>query len=224
MPCGLFSRLLTAAALAAIPGLAQASVTIPPSTGPLTPNLHAMLSSGGPFVNPEVLLAFNPQPDPPGDNTVLDLTDHAAPMLLLPAVFGTYSLLVGMEGASSGDPYTFNVPTGGPTDKGGGVSEFTFTATGDGAHFEIVLDITGFSAGSWGAFNPQPDPPGFGITGFTFLADPMATMHIFELDANANLVPLSFTETSIPEPASLGVLLLAGSVTAAARRRRRGVA
>ena len=150
MPCLLFSRLLAAARLAMIPGLAVipglALAGAPPSSGPLTHNLHAMLSSGGPFVNPEVLLAFNPQPDPPGDNTVLDLSDPTAPNLLLPAVFGTYSLLVGMEGASSGEPYTFNVPGGGPTDIGGGVSAFSFTAAGDGAQFRITLDITGFSS------------------------------------------------------------------------------
>jgi hypothetical protein len=190
MPCLLFSRLLAAArlamipGLAVIPGLALAGVT-PPSSGPLTHNLHAMLLSGGPFVNPEVLLAFNPQPDPPGDNTVLDLSDPTAPNLLLPAVFGTYSLLVGMEGASSGDPYTFNVPGGGPTDIGGGVSAFSFTAAGDGAQFRITLGITGFSSDS-GAFNPQPDPPGFGIAGFTFFGDPGVTAHIYELDANSN--------------------------------------
>ena len=206
-------RLVLAAALL-LPSLAQAASVL---TTPLPAHLFAFTTSGG-LINPEVIVGFNPQPDPPGFPYLgtLDLGNPEAPSLLLPAVRGSYSVLIGL--LIPGNPVTVGLPPS-PNSDGNTGFEATF---GDGSVFKVNLHIDGF-LGDWASLNPQPLPPGgfqaLGTSFFGFTGDPMATISIFELIPNGDPLPLSFS--LVPEPATMALLPLPILALAGSRRRAR---
>lgn len=200
--------LLATFAVAALPGIGRAAEIVRPNPSPQ--DLHVLATSGG-LENPEVIFAFNPQPDPPGDHSLLDLSNPEAPSLLLPAVDEAVELVVGFPYGS----FTFsNVPLGPTVTDRGAVFQFDATA-GDGSEYQVELTLGGYE-GDWASFNPQPDPPG--DIGASFTGDPQATLSIFQIEGSTD-APLSFS--AVPEPATLGLLGLGSLALTAARRRRR---
>lgn len=170
-------------------------------------------TGGGPVINPGVLVGFNPQPDPPGDATVLFLGDGTNPVLFNRALEPNYQFILSFVNLFPPGPChtAFDMPGA------GGITSMHCSADfGDGSvDIAATLQFTGpGGVVSWVAFNPQPDPPG------DFAAYDVG---FGGLDASVRLTltvngePVSFTLA--PEPATLG-LFGAGLVALAARRRR----
>lgn len=181
------------------------AVSATAGTIPAPHNIQFFDSMGPGSIDPCWFVGFNPQPDPPGDSAVPDMSNPFAPKFTQPGS-GLFSLWLGMN-TDAGDQPTFSNIPGNPV-FGDGSVRFAFNASLAGQAYEIVYNIVGFS-GSWGAFNPQPDPPGFqgDSIGFQFQGDPSVTLQVFALDANgSNLGALRFTDTTVPEPSSLVLL------------------
>lgn len=180
------------------------------------------LTSDG-LLLPAVLVAFNPQPDPPGSpETLLSLTDRTMPMF---------------TNNSTGLAYTFEMsflnllpggcdPTNIPAPNSDGKTSFSCTGTlGNEANVTVDVALTFEGPGGvvdWVAFNPQPDPPGDagaydvtfqGATGENAGADPFTIMAI-----TVNGTPADF---NLPEPGTLSLFGTALIGLAAWRRRRR---
>jgi PEP-CTERM motif len=195
--------------LAALPAVAQSLPTYP-----LPTDLHYLSTSGPGPVNPAVIVGFNPQPDPPGFGDVVDLRNPMDPSIAFRTVSPvTTTILFGMHGASPSDGYA--ISPGLFTDNRDGTASYVFAEAGDGSVFKVTFDISGFTGG-WSSFNPQPDPPG--DNGFVFVGDPMFTWHIDLQLANGGLAPLAF----VPEPASLGILLMGLGTLIGLRRKAAG--
>ncbi len=115
---------------------------------------------GNNILNPEVLVGFNPQPDPPGTPpTFLSLTDPTAPIFtsLSPGV--TYGFVISFINFTPPDPCDMTLPMPGADGKTG----FSCSGlTGDVTNsLDAALTFTGpGGVVDWVAFNPQPDPPG----------------------------------------------------------------
>jgi hypothetical protein len=177
------------------------------------------LTSDG-LLLPAVLVAFNPQPDPPvADKTSLSLSDPTQPM---------FSNL--MTGAYAFEMSFLNLlpngcdPTNIPAPDAGGHTGFSCTGTlGDEANVTVAVALT-FSGpvSDWVAFNPQPDPPGdVGAYTMTFQgalgenggADPFTIMAITVNGTSGDF--------NLPEPGTLSLFGTALIGLAAWRRRRR---
>jgi PEP-CTERM motif len=171
------------------------------------------LTSDG-LLLPAVLVAFNPQPDPPGTPpTSVSFTDPTRPVF---------------SNGSTGPGYVFemsflNLMPGGchassiSNPNSDGVSNFS--CVGLVGSSEVTLDVALAFTGPGGvadsvAFNPQPDPPGdaFGFD-MTFRGDPNVALSI-----SVNGTPLDF---GVPEPGTLGLFATALVGLTAWRRWRR---
>lgn len=178
----------------------------------------ALQSSGGP-INPGVLVGFNPQPDPPGDGdngALIALLNPADPQLFNPSTGGAFTFTLALEGL--GDGSVIPLP-----DAPGDAHHTSYRGMIDGHSVDIALDFGPgvVIPGSWGAFNPQPDPPGDVMDGsFSFApgVDPIMSFAITIDDQ-----PLSFTlDPSVPEPQTWALMILGfGGAGAALRGRRR---
>jgi PEP-CTERM motif len=213
----------TAVTFACVGQAGAATITLPHS-------LDYFATSGPGPINPGVLVGFNPQPDPPFiGRTLVDLINPTEPMFFQPGS-GAFTILFGLAGPG-GSPFTFTLPTGGPTVRGTNATYSFMAMAGDGSVFQVGFDISGFTGG-WAGFNPQPEPPGnYGSSfeGFSFNSAPSAfdpvlgvTMVEGILDINGDFIPDGGAKSFalVPEPATLAVLgfCLAGLLTV--RRRQ----
>jgi hypothetical protein len=158
----------------------------------------AFVTTGG-RLNPEVLVDFNPQPDPPGFSGSVDTTPGGGRItqIATPLSDTGYGFLIALLGI--GPDAMEPLP---PAPNSDGDTGLTFP--GD---FRLALNFAGpGNAVDWVAFNPQPDPPGdwFGAQ-FAYAAtgDPMVTFTLSEGER-----PLSLTLASVPEPASWALMLV----------------
>lgn len=173
------------------------------------------LTSDG-LLLPAVLVEFNPQPDPPGKPlpTFLSLTDPTKPTFTNTST-GPYTFVMSFLNLLPGgcDPKTISAPNSDGV--GAGLSCSGALGTDPDVAIDVTLTFEG-PAGitSWGAFNPQPDPPG-DVAGFdlTFPADASLIVQI-----SADNIPLDF---ALPEPGTLSLFGTALIGLAAWRRRRR---
>ncbi len=190
-----------------------------------------LVSRGGGDLNPGILVGFNPQPDPPGTPgellpavmpTFLDLTNEFNPVLNNAGLEGAWSFHFRILGHGDG---AIDLPAAPIVTERGGFSHTSFDTRLDGHAFRGLIS---FGPGvvdraTWGSFNPQPDPPGFGFgAGFSFEGhtDPWASFSLFLDDR-----PLSFALApgGVPEPATWGLMILGFGLAGGALRRRRSL-
>jgi hypothetical protein len=154
------------------------------------------LETSGGVLNPGVIFAFNPQPDPPGI-PILDLADRYEPVLIQPgAGGGTYVFVMSFVGLPG-----LQLPAVQRPDIDG-VTDFTFDYADH--VFEVGLAFSNPGAvGDWESFNPQPDPPGVWFSdAITYAAgDPHVAITVFEDGSQ-----LKF---AVPEPATWTLMGLA---------------
>jgi PEP-CTERM motif len=160
----------------------------------LLPLEYRALDTSGGLLNPGVILAFNPQPDPPGI-PILDLADPFEPKFTQPpgtgAVFDFVLSFVGLPGLLL--PAVQKPDSDGVT---------TFTFNWDDHMFDVGLTFSGpGGVKDWASFNPQPDPPGIwfaDVVTFAGAGDPAVALTISENGTN-----LSF---STPEPTTWAMM------------------
>ena len=128
-------------------------------------NAFRFSTSGG-FENPALLVAFNPQPEPPAITHApeIDLLEPTQLKMTLPD----------LSNSEGGARILFAVPEGFEIKAGGlPTNQFVFQTIGQGVQdvrIDFSTDSGAFvSPGSWVAFNPQPEPPaGWAAIGFDF--------------------------------------------------------
>jgi hypothetical protein len=98
--------------------------------------------------------------------------------------------------------------------------EFTaFDSAGRPHDVAVTLHFGGSPIDSfaWGAFNPEPDPPGRWLAGsVAFGGDPFMSLHV-TLDGHT----ATFSPESVPEPATWGLMLVGFFGAGLALRSRR---
>ena len=226
---------LTAVTTAAVLALATcpAPATAAAVGGPvLGPALSYVLvgTPGAPGyagADPEVFVALNPQPLPPGrlsPGISLDLSNPFAPVYTNPTldVSGDYSAVFGIANG------VCSVAYGAP--QAGDPGHFAFAPPDPCMPFQLTLDAIGptgpVTSGDLVALNPQPLPPGrFSLAELSFsqggLPDPMMTFSLdFIPPGGGTAIPFSFSPAPIPEPAGLAVLGLGLAVLVGSRAGR----
>ncbi len=175
---------------------------------------YSLLGTNG-IINPDVLVGFNPQPDPPGSDP-----GSVADLLLIDPMTAQLKL----PGQSSGQLFQFffainltgydlvvNNPS--PADNFNSlvIGIDALVAGAPNTHlFDVELGFTTSSSGvvdvaSLVGFNPQPDPPGFDaefgmLFTYTSLSDAFVTLSL--RDDTGDLMGLQ----QVPEPTTLALL------------------
>jgi len=196
----------------------------------------ALQTSGGPVVNPGVLVGFNPQPDPPAVRKAIDLSDPTLPSVLtgLGDTRDLQFLFALQAPLTTGSHWSFVLAS--PPDPENVAFDVKF---GDFTMFHVtgraaISDGGRLDPASLVGFNPQPDPPGFQSFGvaLSFLPPapalvagvgdvaPFATLAFRMSDADGNV----YSFAPVPEPATAAMLLagIGGVVAWRARRRAAG--
>jgi hypothetical protein len=176
------------------------------------------------ILNPEVLVGFNPQPDPPGTPpTFLSLVDPTSPVFANLSPGLAYSFVISFINFFPPDPCEMTFPA--PDAHGNTGFSCSGLTGGSPETFDVALNFDGpGGVADWVAFNPQPDPPGepvgemlsFAGLSITTTEDPTVTLSI-----SLNGTPLDFS--AIPEPGTLSLFgtALVGFVSWRRRQRRR---
>jgi hypothetical protein len=189
-------------------------------------------ASAGGFVNPAVLVGFNPQPEPPVQLTELMFDDSKNPVLVLhdqhnPA--GGFLLFDVFVGAGvPGVPLSFSAPFVDPKSQAPETVSTTALSPGGDVLLNFYFDIYSSSGGlvvpgTLVAFNPQPEPPagfGSGAFGMSFgissLSDAMVRLRVIEGSGTPLLL------SPVPEPRGMmavGMLALMALVWRRQRQR-----
>lgn len=204
---------LSAVSAVVLPALAEAAASPYSPSNYVFPNGakgFALETSGG-LVNPGVLVGFNPQPDPPANSPILDLSTLTEALVVEGdgSVFRFQLSFLGLRNFVG--PRTIGSPNS------DGFTEFEFA--GDGSVFVADLGFSGpGGVVSWVAFDPQPDPPGdFFAYEVGFEGDATVSLRLTE-----NGVPLSFSPSAVPEP-STWILMGVGFAAFGVLARRRAV-
>jgi hypothetical protein len=166
------------------------------------------------FLSPEVLVGFNPQPDPPGTPpTFLSLTDPTAPLFtnLSPGV--SYAFIISFINFVPPDPCDMTLPTPNSDGRTGFSCSGVIGTVANS--LDAALTFTGpGGVVDWVSFNPQPDPPGDVVAyDVTFAGDASVAVSI-----SVNGTPLDFD--LVPEPGTMSLFGTALIGLAAWRRRR----
>ncbi|MBX3637924.1 MAG: PEP-CTERM sorting domain-containing protein [Rubrivivax sp.] len=171
--------------------------------------------------DPRLIFGFNPQPEPPRSFTRFDdLAQPTAPTIRISSDFEPGAafdlfLAIGLPGVPL---RLVPTPVGAPLAV---VRTMQFDVFGPdgGSLFDLFLDFGTTSGGAMDGitavmFNPQPEPPvaGFGSQSlfgmsftFTSFSDVLVRLRLFDAQGN----PVSFSDSAVPEPASLALVGLA---------------
>jgi hypothetical protein len=186
---------------------ARASFSIPPSSG-ISPNYD--LGSAGPgylfdtwggTVNPGLIVGFNPQPDPPigWPSPTLSIFNQTQ-IQIVQTGFGQFGFVIAFPGLTGLLLPAVDKPNS------DGITSLSFTDD-NGNVFNVGLAFAGpGDAGSWtwGAFNPQPDPPGvWAAYQITFAGGPDPSVSL-TLQENGKYLNLG----AAPEPSTWAMMLI----------------
>ncbi len=202
------------AGLAAI-GLCAFSFAAQAAVFPSGPSRTFAFQTTGGILNPEVLVGFNPQPDPPGYGGAQFVPGEG--IVAPPTADNTFGFVMSFLG---GRPEELKGPDA-PNSDGVTHEVFSLFSPEGVAHvFDVTLHFAGpgsASSWTWGAFNPQPDPPGkwFGSEIGFAAGDPSVSFSITEDGAPLQL-------TYVPEPGAWVLMLVGVAGLGAAARRSRG--
>ena len=180
------------------------------------------LTTSGGVINPGVLVGFNPQPDPPGDQ-FLDLRNPLAPTVTVGSEDREFRFILSFTNISD-----FNLLFEPAKPNRDGRTQYGFcdgsvrpgeggARSCDGSVFVADLAFSGpGGVSSWVAFNPQPEPPGDVVAYVVgFGADASVSLSLTE-----NGEPLKFA--AAPEPSTwalMGTGLATLGLLVRARRR-----
>ena len=189
-------RIVSLSALAMLCGATAANAADVAPTYPF-PGGFTLATSGG-VVNPEILVGFNPQPDPPGaPDPSLDLSDPYR-AVVTEASGTTFNFVLSFLGLPGGLLPAVDEPTWN-SDLNQWTINFDLDGGGNAFHVDLYFSGPGSSI-TWDAFNPQPDPPG-AFTAYTigFTGDASVGVQIQENDA-------ILTFTAVPEPSTWAMM------------------
>lgn len=170
----------------------------------------------GNLIDPCWLVGFTSRSMPTGYSpSPIDLSIPGNPVLMDPNT-GPFTVQFAMIGLGNG---RMPFPAAPNSD---GFTSFHQMFDGHALDVSLRFGPGPLVAGSWVAFNPQPDPPGdiLGIA-MTFPSDPY-----FSFSVTFDGQPLTFTLAPVPEPASWATMLLgfAGLGLALRASRRKALA
>jgi hypothetical protein len=230
---GMRAKLLAGAAAAAVgmtlfaAGAAQAGdgSVFPPNYTFGDGSKGWKLASHGGVINPDVLVAFNPQS--PGDGTdglLIALLNPADPQLISTSTGGSFNFLIGLllPAVQDGDGSVIPLPDAPNPD---GFTGFRRMASGHDISVGLQFGPGQVDANTWAGRDPPGGlPDGHFLTGgfqFDQRTDPWMFFNI-----SVDGTPLTFSlDNGVPEPAEWGLMIAGfGGVGAVLRSRRRAAA
>lgn len=175
----------------------------------------------GGIIHPAMLVAFNPQPEPPGSVSTLDMSNPARPVLHTSSAGPSFGILIGLLLPAVQGQFT-GLDNASPDQNGFFSLGWVY---GDGSVFQVRMHLSTshpINQSSWVAFNPQPEPPGYeGALAFNFdlLAAARGT-HEYNATLSVEVFSNDLAiEWVIPGPAGASLLALSGLIGSTRRRR-----